>query len=313
MQSVEGVNLYSTPSRLYDPLFGSFLARDPRLYSDSPSPYVYAAHNPVDFADPSGRDKTPLGGPAASETPAAEVERLKTRKFFAFNMTPDETGLLGPQRDFYSVAYGLKHVIVAPIVSAFSDDRPKYLDANQKEQTISWKPDRSAELSVAFGTIASLFLPTPKTPLMGGAALEEIGTIAELPAEELVAESGSEGSWIRLARSRAEADAFNRTTQQIEGQLPRPSNKLGGGPKKWGATFHNTPLQTGRPPELPIELGPYREYTTLLPGQATRGQLRTVIGANGEVFTTWSHYGEAQVFPANPLEPLPRVTFLRSR
>ena len=60
MQLVGRVDLYATPSRLYDPLFGGFLARDPKLYRDSPSPYVYAAQNPVDFIDPTGRDKTPV-------------------------------------------------------------------------------------------------------------------------------------------------------------------------------------------------------------------------------------------------------------
>lgn len=52
--------LFSTPQRLYDPELGVFTSRDPLLYADSPSPYAYAAHNPVDFADPTGLDKSPL-------------------------------------------------------------------------------------------------------------------------------------------------------------------------------------------------------------------------------------------------------------
>ena len=54
------IGKYATPQRLYDPEHGVFLARDPLLYADSPSPYVFAAHNPVDFADPSGFAKAPV-------------------------------------------------------------------------------------------------------------------------------------------------------------------------------------------------------------------------------------------------------------
>ena len=150
------------------------------------------------------------------------------------------------------------------------------------------------------------------------------GSVAEAGALELKAaasegaaastSSSPSGPWIRFSRSKAEANAFARTAEQIEGRLPLPSKKLGGGPQKWGSTFSNRPLQPGRPPELPSQLGPYREYTTLLPGATNRGGLRTVTGGSGEVFTTWTHYGEAQpFFPVDPLEPLPRPTFLRAR
>jgi RHS repeat-associated protein len=124
---------------------------------------------------------------------------------------------------------------------------------------------------------------------------------------------GGEGQWIRFSRSKVEADAFAHTIEQIEGRAPLPPNRLGGG-SKWGSTFSNRPLQPGRAPELPNNLGPFKEYTTLLPGQVTRGALRTVTGPGSEVFRTWTHYGQAQpYFPINPLEPLPRVTFLRVR
>lgn len=60
MPLVTAAGLYTSPQRLYDPDLGVFLARDPALYGDSPSPYAYAAHDPVDFADPTGAEKSPL-------------------------------------------------------------------------------------------------------------------------------------------------------------------------------------------------------------------------------------------------------------
>jgi RHS repeat-associated protein len=60
MALVPNTGLYFTPQRLYDPGLGVFLDRDPLLYADSPSPYVFASHNPVDFGDPPGRAKSPL-------------------------------------------------------------------------------------------------------------------------------------------------------------------------------------------------------------------------------------------------------------
>ncbi len=54
-------SLYATPQRAYDPALGSFLGRDPLLYADSPSPYVFAGHNPADYADPTGWAKSALG------------------------------------------------------------------------------------------------------------------------------------------------------------------------------------------------------------------------------------------------------------
>ncbi|MGC4044770.1 MAG: DUF6531 domain-containing protein [Armatimonas sp.] len=54
------LGLYATIRRLYDPEAGAWLSRDPLLYIDSPSPYVYASHNPASFADPYGLAKSPL-------------------------------------------------------------------------------------------------------------------------------------------------------------------------------------------------------------------------------------------------------------
>jgi RHS repeat-associated protein len=55
MTYLHEVGLYHTSARLYDPKTGVFLARDKFLYHSSPSPYLYAAHNPVDLVDTDGR------------------------------------------------------------------------------------------------------------------------------------------------------------------------------------------------------------------------------------------------------------------
>lgn len=51
---IEQINLYDMRSRLYDPNRGQFTQRDPQGYVDSPCPYVYCIHNPVDLIDPLG-------------------------------------------------------------------------------------------------------------------------------------------------------------------------------------------------------------------------------------------------------------------
>lgn len=72
MPALGSTPLYRTPHRLYDPETGEFTSRDPLLYADSPSPYAYAAHNPADYADPSGLAKSPVARPS---TPARTVEQ----------------------------------------------------------------------------------------------------------------------------------------------------------------------------------------------------------------------------------------------
>jgi RHS repeat-associated protein len=47
-------------ARHYDPITGVFLARDPNLHADSPSPYAYCGHNPVGRIDPDGALWGPL-------------------------------------------------------------------------------------------------------------------------------------------------------------------------------------------------------------------------------------------------------------
>ncbi|WP_433202279.1 DUF6531 domain-containing protein [Dactylosporangium sp. CS-047395] len=64
MPPLGDTGLYATPQRLYAPALGAFLDRDPLLYADSPSPYVFAGHNPADHADPTGWAKQALGPPS---------------------------------------------------------------------------------------------------------------------------------------------------------------------------------------------------------------------------------------------------------
>lgn len=91
------LGLYLSPSRLYDPHLGVFLAPDPLLYADSPSTSVFAGHNPVDFADPSGLAKSPLGDDAAPSPPhdqAATAPDWTTHTEWSF--PPPAQGLLQP-------------------------------------------------------------------------------------------------------------------------------------------------------------------------------------------------------------------------
>ena len=75
MPLARSIGLYVSPQRLYDPELGVFLAPDPMLYADSPALYVYAAHNPVDFADPTGFAKSPLGAAAPPSAPGSAEQR----------------------------------------------------------------------------------------------------------------------------------------------------------------------------------------------------------------------------------------------
>jgi RHS repeat-associated protein len=55
MPFLPALGLYHTPARLYDPATGVFLARDPLLHFESPSPYVFGAHDPQNRIDPDGQ------------------------------------------------------------------------------------------------------------------------------------------------------------------------------------------------------------------------------------------------------------------
>jgi RHS repeat-associated protein len=68
MRALGRTTLFSTPDRIFDSASGVFTSRDPLLYLDSPSPYSFAGHNPVDFADPSGFAKEPLSKPPEAKT-----------------------------------------------------------------------------------------------------------------------------------------------------------------------------------------------------------------------------------------------------
>jgi len=74
MGYLAGAGLYRSERRLYDPALGEFTSRDPLLYADSPAPYAFAGHNPVDYADVTGLAKTPLGSPPAEPDRTTETE-----------------------------------------------------------------------------------------------------------------------------------------------------------------------------------------------------------------------------------------------
>jgi RHS repeat-associated protein len=57
MPYLDGLGLYHSTLRLYDAGSGVFISSDPFLYADSPSPYLYTLHSPVNFIDPVGADK----------------------------------------------------------------------------------------------------------------------------------------------------------------------------------------------------------------------------------------------------------------
>jgi hypothetical protein len=163
-----------------------------------------------------------------------------------------------------------------------------------------------------------------------GAMVEEISALkSELPltlSPELGAEAPS-SRFVGVYRNKAEGDAFRKAQEfkDAAGFVPDRGSfgAVGKKPFKWDQPFGNRsvgqpgmgPLgPPGRPPELPSELGPFREHYVLTPGQSGGGQLRMVTGAKGETFISWTHYGEAQPYiPIDPLEPLPRQSFLRVR
>ena len=55
---IDSVGLYLSMKRLMDPVNGIFLSPDPKGHIDSPSLYVYAAQNPIDYFDRSGEEKS---------------------------------------------------------------------------------------------------------------------------------------------------------------------------------------------------------------------------------------------------------------
>ncbi len=60
MPHLREADLFVARARHYDPVAGVFLARDPNLHADSPSPYAYCGHNPVGRIDPDGALWGPL-------------------------------------------------------------------------------------------------------------------------------------------------------------------------------------------------------------------------------------------------------------
>lgn len=97
MPMVADTGLYATPRRLYDPELGVFLARDPLLYADSPSPYAFAGHNPADFVDPSGLSKTPIGRKTDGEEEHGDIWKWFHRQTRIWYWEPHYEGDILPQ------------------------------------------------------------------------------------------------------------------------------------------------------------------------------------------------------------------------
>lgn len=65
---LNSVGLYLSTRRLMNPANGVFLSPDPKSYIDSPSLYVYAGQNPIDFVDPTGEEKNGGSGGSGLDT-----------------------------------------------------------------------------------------------------------------------------------------------------------------------------------------------------------------------------------------------------
>ena len=177
MPALGTTTLFRTPQRLYDPEIGVFTSRDPLLYADSPSPYAYAAHNPVDFADPSGLAKSPLGNvpsgrrlddswarshQEANVLTTSEANQAQDERILNLDLPPSELPFDWPEFTIpYKLLYGLKQDIYKPIKAHWFDERPKYLDSDNKVQAVPWRPDRR-DAGVAYAQIASFWLFNPK-------------------------------------------------------------------------------------------------------------------------------------------------------
>lgn len=120
MLTLGTTTLYSTPQRLYDPETGVFTSRDPLLYVDSPSPYAFTAHNPVDFADPSGLAKSPIQQTGYSIAPLPPVSGGGLRHGFAWTQYEGAVGdTLNPDNPLWlRLGLGALAVLAAPLAAA---------------------------------------------------------------------------------------------------------------------------------------------------------------------------------------------------
>lgn len=80
MTWIGALGRYDTPARMYHPGHGLFLAPDPLGFVDSANQYAYAAHNPVDFIDPTGAEKQAGTGGSAGPSDAKKA-LIKTLGF----------------------------------------------------------------------------------------------------------------------------------------------------------------------------------------------------------------------------------------
>ncbi len=103
-------------ARLYDPVIGRFLSRDPLIVSrsaNSTNPYAFAANDPINFSDPTGADfgicATSWGGPCGSSPPedtsyaiplAIATQAFALRMMFGEGSSGTSAPTLPPPHDF---------------------------------------------------------------------------------------------------------------------------------------------------------------------------------------------------------------------
>ncbi|MDH6291872.1 HYD1 signature containing ADP-ribosyltransferase family protein [Rhodococcus opacus] len=184
-----GIGLYTSTQRLYDPAFGLFLAPDPLLYVDSPSQWVFATHNPVDFTDYTGFAKTPVRGGqrepifddswARSHQAAGALdnklwEDAQFDKAIRLDLPPSEVPFDWPEAKIpYSALYMIKHDVWNPFWDIFlQKTKVSNVAGVRVEQT------RNVDRTDAFVKLAQfvpIFIPGGKVPALEGGLLDYLG------------------------------------------------------------------------------------------------------------------------------------------
>jgi RHS repeat-associated protein len=131
-----------------------------------------ATKEPAKLSAPARSAQKTAAQPEIRQSSEEEIRQQEMDKLLTYELPPEKTGYRGEDFFTYAFVYGLKQTVYNPIKRWVLDERPSYLDSQGHVQTTSWRPDRSGELSVAFGQIALFALPTPKGPALGNRSEE---------------------------------------------------------------------------------------------------------------------------------------------
>jgi len=131
-----------------------------------------ATKEPTKLSAPARSAQKTAAQPEIRQSSEEEIRQQEMDKLLTYELPPEKTGYRGEDFFTYAFVYGLKQTVYNPIKRWVLDERPSYLDSQGHVQTTSWRPDRSGELSVAFGQIALFALPTPKGPALGNRSEE---------------------------------------------------------------------------------------------------------------------------------------------